>query len=121
MLRTAQLLPLTRAFDTALRRRAFPPDAGSLLPGPLAATRTGLAPAGNDELPTESDHVITQPPSNCRAYSRVAWNLSDDPSWTLGGGTDAFGAGVGVSLEGGDELGHLLVGVSRTWKGVRCR
>src|SRR5262245_15327027 len=70
MLRTAQLLPLTRAFDTALRRRAFPPDAGSLLPGPLAATRTGLAPAGNDELPTESDHVITQPPSNCRAYSR---------------------------------------------------
>jgi hypothetical protein len=63
MLRTAQLLPLTRAFDTALRRRAFPPDAGSLLPGPLAATRTGLAPAGNDELPTESDHVITQPPS----------------------------------------------------------
>ena len=75
MLRTAQLLPLTRAFDTALRRRAFPPDAGSLLPGPLAATRTGLAPAGNDELPTESDHVITQPPSNCRAYSRVAWNL----------------------------------------------
>src|SRR5882757_5226223 len=62
MLRTAQLLPLTRAFDTALRRRAFPPDAGSLLPGPLAATRTGLAPAGNDELPIESDHVITQPP-----------------------------------------------------------
>src|SRR6476659_4683105 len=34
MLRTAQLLPLTRAFDTALRRRTFPPDAGSLLPGP---------------------------------------------------------------------------------------
>ena len=61
MLRTAQLLPLTRAFDTALRRRTFPPDAGSLLPGPLAATRTGLTPAGNDELPTESDHVITQP------------------------------------------------------------
>src|SRR6478672_7410332 len=75
MLRTAQLLPLTRAFDTALRRRTFPPDAGSLLPGPLAATRTGLTPAGNDELPTESDHVITQPPSNCRAYSRVSWKL----------------------------------------------
>ena len=33
----------------------------------------------------------------------------DDPWWTLGGGTDAFGAGVGMSLEGGDELGHLLV------------
>ena len=79
MLRTAQLLPLTRAFDTALRRRTFPPDAGSLLPGPLAATRTGLTPAGNDELPTESDHVITQPLSNCRAYSRVPWNFGGGP------------------------------------------
>ena len=31
------------------------------------------------------------------------------PWWSLGGATDAFGVGVGVSLEGGDELGHLLV------------
>src|SRR3954468_15284219 len=38
------------ALDAALRRRAFPPDAGSLLPGLLAATRTGLSPAGDDEL-----------------------------------------------------------------------
>src|SRR5664279_3128095 len=30
--------PPEGAFDTALRRRAFPPDAGSLLPGLLAAT-----------------------------------------------------------------------------------
>ena len=58
MLRTARSLPLCRAFDAALRRRAFPPGAGSLLPGPLAATRTGLAPAGDDELQTESDHVF---------------------------------------------------------------
>src|SRR6478672_11705984 len=43
------------------------------------------------------------------SVSRVAWNLGDDPWWTLGCGTDAFGAGVDVSLEGGDELGHLLV------------
>ena len=77
MLRTAQLLPLTRAFDTALRRRTFPPDAGSLLPGPLAATRTGLAPAGNDELPTESDHVITQPLSNCRWQYCWSWRGRD--------------------------------------------
>ena len=62
MLRTAQLLPLTRAFDTALRRRTFPPDAGSLLPGPLAVTRTGLSPAGDDELQIESDQHITIPP-----------------------------------------------------------
>jgi hypothetical protein len=40
MLRTAQLLPRTRAFDTALRRRAFPPTpavcyrAPWRLPGP---------------------------------------------------------------------------------------
>ncbi|CAI7973810.1 hypothetical protein FRAHR75_1140018 [Frankia sp. Hr75.2] len=50
MLRTVQSLPLLRAFDVALRRRAFPPDAGNLLPGLLAATRTGLPPASDDEL-----------------------------------------------------------------------
>jgi hypothetical protein len=54
MLRTAWLLPLHRALDAALRRRAFPPDAGSLLPGPLAATRTGLPPAGDGELQIRS-------------------------------------------------------------------
>ncbi len=48
----------TRALDAALRRRAFPPDAGSLLPAPLAATRTGLTPAGDDEFQIESDHVF---------------------------------------------------------------
>ena len=62
MLRTAQSLPLHRALDAALRRRAFPPDTGSLLPGPLAATRTGLPPAGDDELQNESDHVIAATP-----------------------------------------------------------
>jgi hypothetical protein len=36
----------------------FPPDAASLLPGLLAATRTGLTPAGNDELTTR-DHLHT--------------------------------------------------------------
>ena len=49
MLRTAQSLP-QRALDAALRPRAFPPEAGSLLPGLLTATRAGLAPAGDDEL-----------------------------------------------------------------------
>src|SRR5215216_5079281 len=44
------LAPPKGAFDAGLRRRAFPPDAASLLPGLLAATRTGLPPAGNDEL-----------------------------------------------------------------------
>jgi hypothetical protein len=44
------LAPPRGAFDAGLRRRAFPPDAASLLPGLLAATRTGLPPAGDDEL-----------------------------------------------------------------------
>ena len=45
------------AFDAGLRRRAFPPDAASLLPGLLAATRTGLAPAGGQELACGSPHL----------------------------------------------------------------
>jgi hypothetical protein len=57
MLRTAQSLPLHRAFDAALRRRAFPPDTGNLLPGSLTTTRTGLTPAGDNELQHESNHV----------------------------------------------------------------
>ena len=50
-----------RAFDAALRRRAFPPDAGSLLPGFLATTRTGLAPAGDDELQIRSQLLDNHP------------------------------------------------------------
>lgn len=44
------LTPPYRAFDTGLRPGPFPDQATSLLPGHLAATRTGLAPAGDDEL-----------------------------------------------------------------------
>jgi hypothetical protein len=51
--------PTNVAFDAALRRRAFPPDAGGLLPGLLAATRTGLAPAGGDELAGTLDHATS--------------------------------------------------------------
>jgi hypothetical protein len=60
MLRTVQLLPLYRASDAGLRRRAFPPDAASLLPGLLAATRTGLTPASDDELTNiKTHHSVT--------------------------------------------------------------
>ena len=38
-----------RAFDAGLRPDPFPDQAASLLPGLLAATRTGLTPAGDDE------------------------------------------------------------------------
>lgn len=39
-----------RAFDAGLRPRPFPDGTASLLPGLLAATRTGLTPASDDEL-----------------------------------------------------------------------
>ena len=39
-----------RAFDAGLRPGPFPGQAASLLPGLLAATRTGLPPASDDEL-----------------------------------------------------------------------
>jgi hypothetical protein len=42
--------PPCRASDAGLRPRPFPDEAASLLPGLLAATRTGLPPASNDEL-----------------------------------------------------------------------
>src|SRR5664279_231837 len=71
MLRTARLLPLLRALDTGLRRRALPPDAASLLPGSLAITWTGLPPAGGDELAdaTRSDQRTHRPPIQSRVSS----------------------------------------------------
>ena len=49
------------AFDAGLRPDPFPDRAASLLPGLLAATRTGLTPAGNDELMLDHDlHIDLQ-------------------------------------------------------------
>ena len=45
-----------RAFDAGLRPGPLPDRAASLLPGLLAATRTGLTPAGDDELMFGSGH-----------------------------------------------------------------
>jgi len=42
------------AFDAGLRPDPFPDRAASLLPGLLTATRTGLTPAGDDELSIRS-------------------------------------------------------------------
>jgi hypothetical protein len=42
--------PPCRALDAGLRPDPFPGRAAGLLPGLLAATRTGLSPAGSDEL-----------------------------------------------------------------------
>jgi hypothetical protein len=46
--------------DAGLRPRPFPDDTASLLPGLLAATRTGLTPASDDELTTalSTTHMI---------------------------------------------------------------
>jgi hypothetical protein len=52
--------PPYRAFDARLRPGPFPDQAASLLPGLLAATRTGLPPAGDDELTnTKKHHGLT--------------------------------------------------------------
>src|SRR4051794_23067739 len=67
MLRTARSLPLHRAFDAGLRPDPFPDRAASLLPGLLAATRTGLTPAGDDELTNLGHlHEVTSVPLGAR-------------------------------------------------------
>src|ERR1700738_1896873 len=48
-----------RAYDAGLPHQAFPPDTARLLPGLLAATRTGLAPASDDELTTDGQSPNT--------------------------------------------------------------
>ena len=52
--------PPKGAFDAGLRPGPFTNRAASLLPGLLAATRTGLTPAGDDELMLDHDlHIST--------------------------------------------------------------
>src|SRR6266576_1961724 len=67
MLRTASSLPLHRAFDAGLRPDPFPDRAASLLPGPLAVTRTGLAPASDEELTTRRSATQNHSLSSCPA------------------------------------------------------
>ena len=60
MLRTASSLPHTGLLTLGSDPARFQADAASLLPGLLAATRTGLPPAGDDELTnTKKHHGIT--------------------------------------------------------------
>src|SRR5215468_5442522 len=69
MLRTASSLPPYRAFDAGLRPGPFPGQTASLLPGLLAATRTGLPPAGDDELTnTKINHGAMS-----RCHLRSCW------------------------------------------------
>jgi heme-degrading monooxygenase HmoA len=56
-------LHASSAFDAGLRPRPFPDETASLLPDPLAATRTGLSPASDDELTKQAiNHLHDQPP-----------------------------------------------------------
>ena len=59
MLRTASSLPLTGLLTLGSDPARFQTDAASLLPGLLAATRTGLPPAGDDELTNSKIHHAT--------------------------------------------------------------
>ena len=59
------------AFDAGLRPGPLPGQAASLLPGLLAATRTGLPPAGDNELTNSKIRCyITAPPPRCWAHER---------------------------------------------------
>jgi len=61
--------PPHRAFDAGLRPRPFPDETASLLPGLLAATRTGLPPASNDKLTnTKIHHGLTS-----RCHLLLCW------------------------------------------------
>ena len=52
-----------RAFDAGLRPGPLPDRAASLLPGLLTATRTGLTPAGDDELMLDQVNSNQPPPT----------------------------------------------------------
>jgi hypothetical protein len=56
MLRTVQSLPLTGLSTLGSDPGPFPDRAASLLPDLLAATRTGLTPASDDELTNTTNH-----------------------------------------------------------------
>src|SRR5487761_581208 len=60
------------ALDAGLRRRAFPPDAASLLPGSLVITRTGLTPAGGHAL-VDVDHLKQPHLLSSVAGAHVCW------------------------------------------------
>jgi len=67
-------------FDAGLRRWASPLHAASLLPGLLAASRTGLAPAGGHELACGSPHLSWTTPfwvrcPHCWAHESPARSL----------------------------------------------
>ena len=84
MLRAGQLLTRQRALTLRFDGACFHGDAGSLLPGLLAATRTGLAPAGGHELMHGSSRYSPPPLSSHRRPCRWAQHRCRE---CLAGGT----------------------------------
>src|SRR5947209_3200236 len=74
MLRTASSLPLAGLLTLGSDPGPFPDRAASLLPGLLAATRTGLPPAGDDELTNSKIrcYVTASPPALLGARKRLS-------------------------------------------------
>src|SRR4051812_6939696 len=109
MLRTVQSLPPCRAFDTGLRPDPFPDRAASLLPGLLAATRTGLPPASDDELtttdqpPTRSTSCLLGAQENLSTTTAVVRVAAGIGRSLVAACADALGwpGGRGAELGGG--------------------
>src|SRR3954464_13707628 len=79
--------PPDGAFDAGLRPDPFPDRAASLLPGLLAATRTGLPPASDDELTTTD-----QPPTRSTSRLLGAREWLSGPFWGASGRSGALSA-----------------------------
>jgi hypothetical protein len=60
-----------RAFGAGLRPDPFPDRAASLPPGLLAAIRTGLTPAGDDELTNQKNHHALRHGGTSRSAGRT--------------------------------------------------
>ena len=78
--------PPHSALDAGLRPGPFPDRAASLLPGLLAATRTGLPPAGDDELTNTKIHLGHSFTS--RPTGRTQRTITSDSSYAVTAGTD---------------------------------
>src|SRR4051812_47903598 len=100
--------PPNGAFDAGLRPDPFPDRAASLLPGLLAATRTGLAPAGDAELLLDNDlHIDLQ----LSAHPREGTIQRDRPRLPQGpralGPRGALGGAAGLARNEGLRRVHL--------------
>jgi hypothetical protein len=119
------------AFDAGLRPGPLPDRAASLLPGLLAATRTGLTPAGDDELMFGSGHQKAPPP---KRWAHVAVPAKGDAGWPFWDGAEgAWDFRSGVAFQAGATYrscsatwrsasglpGSMPPGMPTPWSGVR--